>query len=314
MKKLLSLFAYVGFGLATISVTVLLFSLIDTGLINSLFQMLTEEAGTILIYIPLALMLVFLVLALVIGRKKDVNSTIFNVITSVLLGLAGFAYLIVINNKGFYLEGLTSLGDAFNEAHIKESVFLIAIALSSIFLLVSTVLVIAYRKPIAKATPVEAMTIKEEPELVEVKVEEPVKEENVEVLVDEKEEKVEEPVKKTTVKKVVKKDDSKTEESKKTAPKKQATPKKEKEDAPIKEDEEKVEKKTPKEARRVYHLNKREEDNKWTIVFAGGKRVIKLCDTQKEAIAYVEELCARNGGTYLVHNSKGKNKGRIKAK
>ena len=63
---------------------------------------------------------------------------------------------------------------------------------------------------------------------------------------------------------------------------------------------------------RVYHLNKRAEDNKWTIRFAGGKRVIKLCDTQKEAIDYVEALCANNGGTYLVHASRGANKGRIR--
>jgi len=65
------------------------------------------------------------------------------------------------------------------------------------------------------------------------------------------------------------------------------------------------------EGKRVYHLNKRDEDNKWTIIFAGGKRVIKLCDTQKEAIEYVEGLVANNGGTYLVHNSRGANKGRI---
>ena len=63
---------------------------------------------------------------------------------------------------------------------------------------------------------------------------------------------------------------------------------------------------------RVYHLSKRSEDNKWTIRFAGGKRVIKLCDTQKEAIDYVEALCANNGGTYLVHASRGANKGRIR--
>ena len=68
------------------------------------------------------------------------------------------------------------------------------------------------------------------------------------------------------------------------------------------------------EAKRVYHLNKREQDNKWTIIFTGGKKVLKLCNTQKEAIEYVQALCATNGGTYLVHNSKGANKGRIKKK
>ena len=74
--------------------------------------------------------------------------------------------------------------------------------------------------------------------------------------------------------------------------------------------------KTPSkvEPKRVYHLNKREQDNKWTIIFTGGKKVLKLCNTQKEAIEYVQALCASNGGTYLVHNSKGANKGRIKKK
>ena len=71
---------------------------------------------------------------------------------------------------------------------------------------------------------------------------------------------------------------------------------------------------TKVEAKRVYHLNKREQDNKWTIIFTGGKKVLKLCNTQKEAIEYVQALCATNGGTYLVHNSKGANKGRIKKK
>ena len=71
---------------------------------------------------------------------------------------------------------------------------------------------------------------------------------------------------------------------------------------------------TKTEPKRVYHLNKREQDNKWTIIFTGGKKVLKLCNTQKEAIEYVQALCASNGGTYLVHNSKGANKGRIKKK
>lgn len=68
------------------------------------------------------------------------------------------------------------------------------------------------------------------------------------------------------------------------------------------------------DTKRVYHLNKRESDNKWTVVFRGSKKVLKLFDTQKEAIAYVQVLCANNGGTYLIHNSKGQNKGRIKKK
>lgn len=67
-----------------------------------------------------------------------------------------------------------------------------------------------------------------------------------------------------------------------------------------------------KEAKRVYHVSKRKEDGKWAVKFAGGEKVIKLFDTQKEALEYTNKMAENQGGTVLTHASKGKNKGRIK--
>ena len=69
-----------------------------------------------------------------------------------------------------------------------------------------------------------------------------------------------------------------------------------------------------KDATRVYHVVKRPEDNKWAVKFAGGEKVIKLFDTQAEAIAYSKQMAENQGGKMLVHNSKGQNKGKIKSK
>ena len=68
------------------------------------------------------------------------------------------------------------------------------------------------------------------------------------------------------------------------------------------------------EGRKVYHVNKRAKDKKWTIKFANGERVIKLLDTKKEAIAYAEALARNQDGVVLVHASKGKQKGKIQKK
>lgn len=97
---------------------------------------------------------------------------------------------------------------------------------------------------------------------------------------------------------------AKAEPAKKEAPKKEA-PKKE---APKKAEEKKAAPK--KEGTRVYHVVKR-EDGKWAVKFAGGEKVIKLFDTQKEAKEYTEKMAENQDGVMLVHNSKGKNKGRI---
>jgi len=68
-----------------------------------------------------------------------------------------------------------------------------------------------------------------------------------------------------------------------------------------------------KKAKRVYHVVKR-EDGKWEVKFAGGEKAIKLFDTQKEAVEYSKVMAENQDGALLVHNSKGKNKGRIKSK
>jgi len=65
---------------------------------------------------------------------------------------------------------------------------------------------------------------------------------------------------------------------------------------------------------RTYHVVKREEDGKWAVKFAGGSKVIKLFDTQKEAVAYTKAMADKQDGAMLVHNSKGANKGKIKKK
>lgn len=68
-----------------------------------------------------------------------------------------------------------------------------------------------------------------------------------------------------------------------------------------------------KEATRTYHLVKR-ADGKWEVKFAGGQKAIKLFNTQKEAIEYSKKMAENQGGSMLVHNSKGANKGRIQKK
>lgn len=72
-------------------------------------------------------------------------------------------------------------------------------------------------------------------------------------------------------------------------------------------------KKPTADATRVYHVSKR-EDGKWQVKFAGGEKAIKLFKTQKEALDYTKQMADNQGGSMLVHNSKGKNKGRIKSK
>ena len=142
---------------------------------------------------------------------------------------------------------------------------------------------------------------------------EPVKDEPYEELPVEEE--------KPAPKKTEKKDQSKSEpkpepkkaEEKKEEPKKEAPVKKA---APEKKPEPKAEPKEEKEkpTHRNYHVSKRAEDGKWTVKFAGGEKVIKLFNTQKEAMEYTKKMAENQGGAVLLHNSKGANKGRIKKK
>ena len=62
--------------------------------------------------------------------------------------------------------------------------------------------------------------------------------------------------------------------------------------------------------KRVYHVSKR-SDGKWAVKFAGGEKAIKLFKTQAEAVEYTKKMSENQDGVMLVHNSKGKNKGRI---
>lgn len=166
--------------------------------------------------------------------------------------------------------------------------------------------------------PVKEEKVEEAP-----KAEEPVKEEKVEEVKAEEAKpapktvkKVEEkPAKKVEAKPAEKKEPAKKAEpkpaEKKEAPKKaEPKPAKKVEAKPAaKEDKSSAADKT-----RVYHVVKREKDNKWEVKFAGGEKAIKLFNTQKEAIEYSKVMAENQGGTYLVHNSKGANKGRIQKK
>lgn len=72
-------------------------------------------------------------------------------------------------------------------------------------------------------------------------------------------------------------------------------------------------KKAEEESTRVYHVAKR-EDGMWQVKFAGGEKAIKLFKTQKEALEFSKKMTKNQKGAMLVHNSKGKNKGKIKSK
>jgi hypothetical protein len=69
--------------------------------------------------------------------------------------------------------------------------------------------------------------------------------------------------------------------------------------------------KEKKEGKAVYHLKKREKDGKWEVLRRGGEKAIKLFDTKAEAEEYCKQMAENQGGTLLVHASKGKNKGKF---
>lgn len=100
---------------------------------------------------------------------------------------------------------------------------------------------------------------------------------------------------------------------KKAVPDKKQAAAKKKEASKKKEAPKKVVRPEPKEPTRTYHVVKR-SDGKWEVKFAGGQKAIKLFNTQKEALEYSKVMAKNQGGSMLVHNSKGANKGRIKSK
>ena len=101
----------------------------------------------------------------------------------------------------------------------------------------------------------------------------------------------------------------------KPAPKK-AEPKKAAKPAPKKAEPKKAAKPAAKKEKpdhRNYHVVKR-ADGKWEVKFAGGEKAIKLFATQKEAVEYTKKMAENQGGSVLVHASKGAQKGKIKKK
>ncbi len=67
---------------------------------------------------------------------------------------------------------------------------------------------------------------------------------------------------------------------------------------------------TKKDTKSVYHVSKREEDGMWQVKYTGG-RVIKLCKTKEEAMAYAKQMASNQEGTVIFHPSKGQNKGKF---
>lgn len=68
---------------------------------------------------------------------------------------------------------------------------------------------------------------------------------------------------------------------------------------------------TAKKAGRTYYHLKKRPDGKWEVVRRGGVKAIKLFRTKKEALEFCSTMVSNQGGTLLVHASKGKNKGRF---
>lgn len=73
----------------------------------------------------------------------------------------------------------------------------------------------------------------------------------------------------------------------------------------------KTNEKEDKKSVRVYHVSKREEDDKWQVKGRGDNKAIKLFNTKAEAEEYTKKMAENQGGTMLTHASKGKNKGKI---
>ena len=68
-----------------------------------------------------------------------------------------------------------------------------------------------------------------------------------------------------------------------------------------------VEEKTKKApTKKVYHISLRKEDGNWQVKYGGGKRAIKLFDTQAEAIKFAEERAESQDGSISIHKKDGK--------
>ena len=100
--------------------------------------------------------------------------------------------------------------------------------------------------------------------------------------------------------------------AKKPAPAKKAAPAKKPAAKPAAKPAPKKEEKKTVDFRN-YHVAKR-PDGKWQVKYAGGEKAIKLFATQKEALDYTKKMAENQGGSVLVHASKGAQKGKIKKK
>jgi hypothetical protein len=62
----------------------------------------------------------------------------------------------------------------------------------------------------------------------------------------------------------------------------------------------------PKE-KKVWHITKRDDENKWQVKCEGNSKATKLFNTKKEAEEYVKSLTANNQGSRVVaHKKDGK--------
>ena len=55
-----------------------------------------------------------------------------------------------------------------------------------------------------------------------------------------------------------------------------------------------------------YHVSLNKETKKWKVFNAGSDKVIKLFDTQAEALKYAKELAKKNDGSVMLHGLDGK--------
>ena len=200
-------------------------------------------------------------------------------------------------------------------------------ALASLFGLILFIVDMATGRVEKEAAPA---FIKEPTEEVEEGVFEEVKDESEvekkeEVAPAPVEEKVEEekPVKKASAPKKVNKPEPKKAPAKKAEPKKAPAKKEEPKKAePKKVEPKKEEVKKEDDARKTqtvtltnedgqvyakaYHVSRRPELNKWQVKATGSDKALKLFNTQKEAIAYAEELGKNQNVGVRVHSKAGK--------
>ena len=147
--------------------------------------------------------------------------------------------------------------------------------------------------------------IKEEIKIEEKVVEEKKEEPKVAVEVPAKGEIKEKKEKNVTTKKTTVK---KTASAKKVTVKPASENKATKKEIEIKKEEKTTEDKATRMApsKKVYHVSLRKDDGKWQVKYGGGKKAIKLFDTQAEAIKFAESRADSQDGYISIHKKDGK--------